>query len=208
MPLAVGTIVQITYRSEYQSQRYMLTHHYRISQTTSTQDTDSDTGSIAIFFTNTGPNEFATKYRECLSTDTTIREVVAQPVFPQRLVQRSVNVAYSGTGQGTASTGNIAAIITLRTQFAGRSQVSNKHIGPLATLDIGAGLTGGALQTALNELGDVMDQGIAIPADGANTITLIPVIFHKGTGLHDVIVSHLFSTRLGTMRRRTLRVGE
>lgn len=208
MPLAVGTIVQVSWRSEYQAQRYLLTHTYRVLSNNSTQDTAQDTASIAQFFSQTGAGDLTQKYRTCLATDAVIREIVAQPIHPQRLVRRSVNVNYPGTSSGTASTGNVAAVLTLRTQLAGRSQVANKHIGPPATVDIGAGLIGANLQAAMFTLQFEMDDQQSVPADGANVIELVPVIFHKGTGLHDVIVSGVVSTRLGTMRRRTLRVGE
>lgn len=208
MPLAVGAIVQVSWRSEYQSQRYLLTHHYRVLTNNSTQNTADDTASIASFFSLTGAGSLTTKYRVCLATDTVIREIVAQPIWPQRLVRRSVNVNYPGTSSGTASTGNVAAVLTLRTQLAGRSQVSNKHIGPPATVDIGAGMIGANLQAAMFNLLDEFDDQQSVPADGANLIELVPVIFHKSTGQHDVLVSGVVSTRLGTMRRRTLREGE
>lgn len=208
MPLAAGSIVLITWQSEYQSQRYLLTHTYRITATNSTQDTAADTFSIALFFSASDAGSLTSKYRICLATDTVIRTVTAQPIHPQRLVRRSINVNFPGTSSGTASTGNIAAVLTLRTQLAGRSQVSNKHIGPPATVDIGAGLIGANLQAAMLNLAMEMDDPQSVPADGVNLIELSPVIFHKASGLHDVIVSNVVSTRLGTMRRRTLRVGE
>jgi hypothetical protein len=208
MPLATGVIVQLSYRVEYQSQRYLFTHHYRVANNNSTQDTAQDTASIAFFFSQTGANDLMTRYRICLATDAVVREVVAQPIHPQRLVRRSVAVSLAGTSSGTASTGNIAAVLTLRTQLAGRSQVSNKHIGPPATVDIGAGLIGANLQAALINLGNELDDNQTVPADLPNEILLVPVIFHKSSGTHDVLVSSIISTRVGTMRRRTLRVGE
>lgn len=208
MPLAIGTIVQVSWRSEYQSQRYLFTHTYRVLLNTSTQDTTTDTGSIVLHFQSTAAGTLTARYRLCLATDSVVREIVAQPIHPQRLVRRSITVNYPGTSSGTASTGNVAAVLTLRTQLAGRSQVSNKHIGPPATVDIGAGLIGANLEAAMFNLAGTLDNNQEVPADGANLITLVPVIFHRGTGGHDVIVSHAVSTRLGTMSRRTLRVGE
>lgn len=208
MPLAVGTIVQLSYRSEYQSQRYLFTHNYRVLNNGSVENTDQNTALIAIYFSQTGVGDLMTKYRICLATDCVVREVVAQPIHPQRLVRRSVNVNYPGTSSGTASTGNVAAVLTLRTQLAGRAQVSNKHVGPPATVDIGAGLIGANLQAAMMNLGNELDDNQVVPMEGATTLELVPVIFHKLTGGHDVIVSNVVSTRLGTMRRRTLRVGE
>lgn len=208
MPLAIGTIVQVSWRSEYQTQRYLLTHTYRVLLNSSTQDTTTDTGSIVLHFQSTAVGTLTARYRLCLATDAVIREIVAQPVHPQRLVRRSIVVNYPGTSSGTASTGNIAAVLTLRTQLAGRSQVANKHIGPPATVDIGAGLIGANLEAAMFNLAGTLDNNQEVPADGANLITLVPVIFHRATGGHDVIVSHAISSRLGTMRRRTLRVGE
>lgn len=208
MPLAVGSIVLVTYKGTYAAQRYMLTHTYRVSNSTSTGNTTDDTGLIALYFSNTGANDFATRYRLCLATNYTINEIVAQPIYPQRLVRQSISVVYSGTGGTDADTGNICGVVTLRTQFAGRSQVANKHVGPIPKTGFTSGQVSGTLPTSLFNFLNSLRAIQNVPADGANSIELTPVIWHKGITQHDVITTGVVSDRVGTMRRRTLRVGE
>lgn len=208
MPLTVGTIVAVNFVGDWQSQRYMLTTTWRILNTTSLQNTSEDQQSIAVHFTDTSlTTNFVQRYRQCLGDAYTIRRVDAQAVFPVRHVKATVNLVYSGQMIGTIISGNLAATITLRTMLAGRTQVANKHIGPLTQESIAAGAPAGGLNTALGNFGAKLTQNEVVPA-GVNSITLVPVIFHKESGGHDVIVNHVVSDRIGTMRSRTLRVGE
>lgn len=208
MPLPAGTIVAVNFVGDWLAQRYMLTTTWRILITTSVQDTSQDAQSIAVHFTDTSlTTNFIQRYRQCLGSDYTIREVNAQAIHPIRHVKASVNLAYSGQFIGTITSGNLAAIITLRTQLAGRTQVSNKHIGPLAQESLSGGAPGFGLPAALANFGAKLTQNEVAPA-GPNSITLVPVIFHRDSGQHDVVLNHVVGTRLGTMRRRTLRVGE
>ena len=208
MPLPVGTIVAINWVGSYQQQRYLLTHTYRITETSSTQEPVGDTNSLAFHFTNTDPGTVTYHYRKCLPTNYDIREVAAQAISPQRHVKVGISVVYGGTAGGTAITGNVAATVTLKTQLAGRSQISNKHIGPIPTAGYNNGLIIGTLFSDLGTLGIQLSANQTVPAGATNTIKLAAVIFHKEFGQHDLIYNSVVSDRVGTMRRRTLRVGE
>lgn len=208
MPLPVGTIIQQTYVSLYAAQRYMFTSTWRIFITGSVQNTTEDAQSIALFFSDTTfQANFVQQYRSCISNLARIRTVSAQAIHPTRHVRASISVDYPGLFTGASPTGNVAATITLRTQLAGRTQVANKHIGPMGTNAYSSGSLESTYVPILANFGAGMTTNKVVPA-GVNTIELVPVIFHKKTGLHDVAVSHVVTDRVGTMRRRTLRVGE
>jgi len=208
MPLAPGVILAVSWREDFASQRYLFTHTYRVLSNSSTSDTAQDTAYCVLHFSDTGTGTMTSRLRSCIGSNVIIREVVCQPIWPQRLVKRSISTVYNGPGGSTSTTGNVSSVITLRTVFAGRNQVANKHVGPPPKDDIAAGLLIGTTPIALQNFGATLVSNQTVPADGANTIVLVPVIFHKDTGGHDIVVSSVASDRVGTMRRRTLRVGE
>lgn len=209
MPLGVNNIVLITYRSQYASQRYLLTHTYRVGSTTSTQTPALDSNDIALSFSQTGALELLDQYAACLGNNVQIREVIAQAIHPTRFVRASLALAVDGAGLTPASTGNIAGTITLRTFLAGRDQVAVKHVGPPMDEGVNAGAPSAGLFNALNTLGSgLVSNRIVDCTTAGETITLEPVIFHRASGTASGLADWVVSDRIGTMRRRTLRVGE
>lgn len=208
MPLAVGTVVLVSYKVSFQQQRYLLTTTWTVLLSTSTQNTATDTNDIAVSFAVGGAGTFATRYRNALGTNCTVDSVVAQPISPVRLVKREVVMGVPGTGSGTASTGNLAGVISLLTDKAGRSQIANKHIGPVPSGDIVLGKISAAYTLVLIDLLTSLRTARVVNLSDANSLTLGAAIFHKATGGVDAVTSGLISDRVGTMRRRTLRVGE
>lgn len=209
MPLGANAVVLVTYRSDFAQQRYLLTLTYRISATNSTQTPALDTIDIVTFFTNTAAGTLQANYRNCLADNVTINRVNAQGIWPIRFIRQQAVVANAGTWGATAVTGNVAGVLTLRTALSGRKQVSNKHIGPIASNAMAAGAPVAGLTTALGNLVISMVTSRVVDCTTAGqTMTLDPCIFHRSTGTSDLIESGNSSDRIGTMRSRTLRVGE
>lgn len=209
MPLGQNAIVLVSYQSTYNSQRYLLTHTYRIETTNSGQTPAQDTEDILATMTGTGAADLLTKYRACLGTNVTIDEAVVQGIWPTRFVRRSVGLALGGSMADTADTGNVAGVVTMRTELAGRGQIANKHIGPPGRSGLNTGSISNDLLSALNILGAQLaaDVQVALSAAG-QSIEMVPVIFHRASGTSNPIDDHIVSGRVGTMRRRTLRVGQ
>lgn len=208
MPLALGDRIGCAWRGTWEQQKYMFTHTWKVALTTSTQTLTRDLQDITNAFASLAPLSLLSLYRPCLATDYTINENTAQRVSPQRSVKVVRVQSDAGTGGGTAVTGNTAAVFTLKTINAGRSQVANKHVGPIATADYSAGKIGGALSTALALFAARFTASYAIPLTSLENLVLVPIIYHRATATDDLTDSIAVSDRVGTMRRRTLRVGE
>jgi len=209
MPLGANAIVLISYRIEYEAQRYLFTQTYRIDATTSTQFPAQDTTDIVNVFAASGTGTVLNALLKCLATNASVRECTAQGIYPIRFVKKSYALNLPGTGVGTTNTGNIAGVLTLTTDLAGRSMVANKHVGPPPTAEVTAGAPTTGYRLDLNSLGQAILDGETFNLTAAaESMTLGPVIFHKATQTATGITDRNASTRIGTMRRRTLRVGE
>lgn len=208
MPLAVGDVIFCTYRGLYVSQRYIYTHTWKVALTTSTQSVPRDLQDIAHEFTLAGPLKFSTLYRTCLATNYLITDATAQRIWPIRSVKTSESMGVDGLASDVATTGNVAAVFTIRTQNAGRSEISNKHIGPLSNAEYNAGAVLPTLNTNLVIFALRHIASLVVTLTDTNSITLVPVIYHKSSGQTSLTDSIVVSDRIGTMRRRTLRVGE
>lgn len=103
-----------------------------------------------------------------------------------------------------ATTGNVAAVLTIRTQKAGRNQVSNKHIGPLPSDGYDIGRVSPTLLTPLEILADNLRTALGTPDGGIYQ----PVIYHKSGGGPgdnvDVLHSAVVQQQIRTMSRRTV----
>lgn len=208
MPLALGDRIGCAYIGTWESQKYMYTHTWKVALTTSTQTLTRDLLDITNAFAQNAALTLLSLYRACLATDYTINENTAQRISPQRSVKVTRVMADAGQGGGAAKTGNVAAVFTLKTINAGRSQVANKHVGPIADADYSAGKVGGALNTALAVFAARHLSSYSIPLTSLENLVLVPIIYHRQTATDDLTDSMAVSDRIGTMRRRTLRVGE
>lgn len=208
MPLAVNDIIGITYRSSWQEQRILLTLTYKITGTDSTQSVATDLAAISMWFTEGDANKVLQPYLSCLAQDVLVESVRAQKISGVRSVYKETAINTGGLVGFDAVTGNVAFPITLKTDLAGRNQVANKHIGPLPSNFIDSGkLNVAANPNIVNLETELLDSVVVVPGVG-ETITLFPVIFHKSNQTSDFITSAQHGDRIGTMRRRTLRVGE
>lgn len=209
MPLGENAIVLLSYRIEYETQRYLFTQTFRVQSNTSTDFPANDTQAIVNFFMSSASGTLLEALRKCLGTNATIRECIAQGIYPIRFVRRSGTLALAGTGVGLANTGNVAGVLTFTTDLAGRSQVANKHIGPPPSAEVVAGAPTTGYRLDLGVLGQRIIDTFLIPGmNPGEDFVLVPVIFHKSNGTSNPITARIASTRIGTMRRRTLRVGE
>jgi len=111
-----------------------------------------------------------------------------------------------GGARGSAGTANNTIILTARTDMAGRDQVGNYHIGPLAADDQDEGAPVPGLVDAVTAFGDRLLEmtAFAFPGGGYCDWCLFNWETHQASNITNIMVGD----RIGTMRRRTLRVGE
>lgn len=205
MAILVNSAVQVSFKGTWQGQRIILTQNYVVSANASANSVVQDLGTIVGYFNLGGAGAFRTNYLLCLPTNYTLNFIRAQVIAPFRSVYVDVASNVVGTYGGSASTGNLQFPITLYTANGGRNQIAVKKIGPAGDSSYVNGapentFKAGALTGFAAEL--TQQQVTLAPA-----ITLDPIVMHPGGTFTPVIGSRL-PDRVGTMRRRTLRVGE
>jgi len=209
---ALNDVWQVSFRGVYNAQRIILTQTYQVTQITP-PITDGNAALVLLNAVRAGVGGFdliESAYLACMPAEYELQVIRAQNVKPNRRVYHEVIRTQPGTHAEVADTGNLAAVVTMRTDFAGRSQVSNRHIGPIpstGTVQTLGALTG-AYKTLLSTLATALLQSWseAIP-----TITFTPCILHPTDIVPpnvDKITSAIVGETVRVMRRRTLRIGE
>jgi hypothetical protein len=179
--------------------------NYNVSATTSAQSVLQDLGTINGHFTLAGVGSVMGSYLACLPTDYTLDFCRSQVLSPFRSVYVDAAVATPGTFPALASTGNLQHAITLHTANGGRDQIAVKKIGPAPDGTYAGGAPDPAYKAGplLALAGVLISQRITLGVQ----ITLDPIVKHpNNTG--QPVVGYRLPDRTGTMRRRTLRVGE
>lgn len=112
-----------------------------------------------------------------------------------------------GTEAAQPSPPNVAAVITLKTDKAGRDQVANKHLG---AVPLGFYVAGILTEDAINVYDNVaasLTNTIPV-SNGADEFDLIPVIYHRsGLTTSDTITQRQVNNTVRVMRRRTVGLG-
>lgn len=209
MPILQGDLIQITLLGYWNQQAIMLTHHLKVRTPPSGGQTTSQAlQSLLTAIAGETPGTLARTYLECLPDNYTMRIRSAQKIYPTREVMQSQSDALVGLWEsGTALTGQLAGVITLRTEKAGRSQVSNKHIGPAPDDGILNGQTTAAWRVPLDNLANALETAIT----AANGAIYDPCIYHRGgdgaAAKSDLITSYVLQPTARVMRRRTVGLG-
>lgn len=213
MAVELGDVMFLSWRGRYAGQRIVLTHTLQnVIRPSNTRTPAQVMGSILQKVNPAIMGSVITNaYLAALPEQYTLEEIRAQLVFPTRYRWQSLNTAgFSGTNPNSANSGQLAGVLTFWTALSGRSQVANKHIGPLPDALSGNGvLTAGALATLLT-----LRATLAEPIDMITTLDGVwqPGIWHSrakdGQPTFDQWISSTTQTTTRVMRRRTVGVGE
>lgn len=168
----------------------------------------TDLGLINTGLSAGGVQDVLTPYLACLPATYSALEVRSQRVYPLRMAYRSLAlVGAVGTNVNPATVANRSACITKRTDFSGRNQVANNHIGPAPDASAAAGVITPAYTALLNALASKLVTAWVPPTSGS---LLIPVIFHKNQ-LPVISTNIINAFNIGAtarvQRRRTIGVG-
>jgi len=147
-----GDLFLATAGGSYAGQRIMFTHNYRLEAVDPGVSTGLATATLnkGVRGDVTGDDLLETSYLLCLPQNYSLLYWRTQLIEPQRYVGIDFARDVTGLIEEDAVTGNVAGVVTLRTDKAGRNQVSNKHIGPVPTS--GANLESGTLKAAYKAL--------------------------------------------------------
>lgn len=205
--LVANDIVQVNWRGLCFGQRIILdTTYVVLSNFPVINSFFQDATKIVDLLAVGGAIDVQTAYLACLPPQYTLEEVRVQKINPGRSAYFSAGfVGAVGTNAGAATVANDAACITLRTQQSGRSQVANKHIGPVPDVANVAGLLTVGYKTTLSALGGKLVVSGTPPTTGA---LIAPTIFHRATLTNDLVQQFLLGQQGRVQRRRTVGVGE
>lgn len=206
--IALNDIILLSFRGTYQQQRILFTHTYAVTAVPASPTPAADFVEDFLVNIQASPTNLSGGYLSLMPTNYTLQEIRAQIVAPVRQVVQKLAIDDNGAANA-ASTGNLAAVITLNTALAGRSQVSNKHIGPIPSDATNGGSISVAYKNAMDVFGSLLTTTVQ-SISGSGTAT--PVIYHRtppvGTAIYDEILNFVSQTTTRVMRRRTLGVGE
>lgn len=209
MAIDIGDIIEVGWESEFNAQRFLNVMHYRkqVNQTVPTTAIQEE-AQIAVELSTGGAGTLVDLYRDCLPSNLTLHRVRVQVIRPLRLVPRYGSIEAAGTAATTAQQGNLSAVITFKSDFAGRNQQGSFHVPALPKdMALGGYLADAGFIADFNALGAKLIQSITPAGTGAE---YLPVILHPNGHVPDGngITDYICQSTVRVMRRRTVGVGK
>lgn len=209
MAVTLADVWRVSAEGVWDLQQIRLSQHYIVSSVTGTVP-DTTLSALLLAKLNGGMGGgdlFESKYLACMPPSYTLTRWVVQKIYPTRLKYESLARGAAGTHAFDTATGNQAAVITGQTPFAGRSEVSNKHIGPIpqdsSVQD--SGMVAAAYKALLTTLAGAFNSSITSVAPA---VQLDPGIYHRTGGIRFTSYYQMtVQDTLRVMRRRTVGVG-
>lgn len=208
MPIVVGEIVQVTHRGLCAGQRIMLVTHWKCLSNAFTGGLLNDLSRVNDAFYNAVAGDYFDTYLKCLGTDYTFSGVRSQVVSPSRSIYvEKVGLNEPGRADVPANTPNLTAVVTRISEGAGRSGVSNSHLGPVPNTHYANGILTNGHIVLINAWGTKFTQ---IASTAAPIATFSPVIFHRPPAVvtSTDIVAFRTQIEVRDMTRRVVGRGE
>lgn len=209
----IGDVYLLSIAGRVFGQRTLNTFHYRIEDNQAEFDDDqmSDALRNAFIPAIANPATIGWSFLECVPPEWTFEELWVQAVSPIRYRKHIYPQTKPGAYEGEATVPNVAAVITRQTEFAGRDQISNLHVGPIdvsgAFAAEGVLTTDGTVKLASLTTALLED----LPVGGGAQWSARPVIYHPNKtdppNFNYIVGANVQSTTR-TMRRRTVGRGE
>lgn len=204
IPINDGSIVLVSLSGKMYGQTVLLTHTYLVNSTYGVGSWDMDPNFNEFVGQADGAIGLADVYADAVSVDLAEIFMTLQVIAPTRYVKRQYPLTNNvGTVAGAALPQNVAHVITVQTDYAGRRQRGNKHIGGVpASFSVDGELAGGG-PGALADLKDVLVLPQTIAGTGDSIWT--PVLYHRGQeDYFDIITTGIVQATTRTERRRTV----
>lgn len=207
--VSIGDIYELRMCGKFENQATITLQHLRVM--TLTPPVDSITLQGAIQAAAIAVGGIARDMLTVLPSDWSADRVECQRVFPKNNRTVITQSLWAGAGaRGASNTANLAQVVTRRTSFSGRSQVSDVHL-PVSTAvaDIVDGLLSAAQKAALDTWSGHLYQNLVLMT---GTVSLAPVIYHRKVdplvqSVWDEITTYAVQPTVRTMRRRNVGVG-
>lgn len=210
MAVAIGDVFQVIAGGLWQQQQIRLTLTYVISQLTAAP-TEAQVANSMIQQVGAQPggaNIIETAYKNLLPTNYTLDFWACQKIYPTRWRLQILSRAVPGLNAGACNAPNQAAVVTLTTDQAGRSQQSNLHVGPIPQDNL-TQVNGLVTFAYSGLLGNFATQRLAGLASVPVGYAAEPCIYHRGrVPAFTVLTGYEVGATLRVMRRRTVGVGK
>lgn len=195
----VGEIIRADVVSYFAtlSQVGMYSNHYRVSAVTGAGTT---LGAIASQLDVL----FRALTKAVLASNATYRGVVARMIWPAPPSPPAIESANFGPGlvAGDAMALQVAGVISLYTQFAGRAYRGRRYIPFPSETDNGPnGIPTAGYLAGLDAIKNQLLQTLTVGA--ADSVTLVPCLFHRRDNSTNDLRGGLSRTGWGTQRRRS-----
>lgn len=207
MAVAVGDVFLVTLEGICNDQVIMLTQTYEVATLAGATDEALVSADLAERVSAAGADILESDYLNCLGTNYTLDFIHAQKIYPVRFRRRTEVRGVPGTGGAAATTSNLAMVISLHGEEAGRDQIANKHVGPIPT-DV-LFYDEGVLEAAGKSAQLALANQLILDVGAAGWYTMKPCIYHRATVIpkSDYITGHVLPEQVRVMRRRTVRLG-
>lgn len=208
MSVAANDIILATFEGTCVGQRIMLTHTYRVASITAPPfDERTVCENIAERMSAGGANIIEGPLLNAMPSNYTLTGIHVQKIWPVRFRRFSLPLAAAGAIANAALSANVSTCLSMHSDEAGRSQVANKHVGPLATA-VGW-YTGGELTAGYKAVLDALGAALLSDITAAGWYNIVPTIFHRGDVVPkwNDIVGLVREDTVRVMRRRTVGLG-
>lgn len=207
MGLAVGDIVQVSWRGTSMAQKMMLVRNYVLSGGggNAGNSVPDDLSQLGTEISVGGAKDITTAFLNVMPSNYDLFEVRCQVIAPERSVLVDTFAGPAAGTEGTAANvPNDAAVVTFRTDIAGRKQVANIHLGPLPSDAATQGQLTAGYNAKLLTLVDKLTTAIQ-PLAWAGTLK--PIILHRPAMTWNLITNFQIQPQARVMVRRTLNRG-
>lgn len=204
-----GDLVMLSISGTCFGQRIVFTHSMQVINPDESNDYLEVMTNILSGLLEGATKPITAKYLACVSSDYTATAIRAQRIWPTRNAFVEIPVEYPGTSSA-ANAANLMAALTLRTDKAGRNQVSTRKIGPIGFEDAEEGLITSNFKSRMQTLADELISNQEVANIG---LGLEPVVIHRDAETHVITGSDGFTNwtvqdQVRTMSRRTVGRGE
>lgn len=210
----LNDLMLVTFEAVCYGQKIVLTHTLKATTVTGDQSVLTAQGDILDKLKEGGDLDVVTFWSACLQTSCTVKKMTAQRIHPTRMRKTEITQDKGGLAGASEAT-NLASAISFKTQFGGRKQIANKHIGPLAFGTAETLIKDGVLTAAYVALFiDLADALLAAPTTNAGNVQWTPCIVHRAKEKpHPITGSDVYDTYeingvLSSQRTRIIGKGE
>lgn len=205
MPLvAAGAILSHIMEYVCDSQRCLLTQHYRLT-TPSTGSVDGVLVANAVDAEDRSAFNFDATFAGALSNNVGIAQRRLQWIYPTRYVVYTYTPAETeGTVEGFNLPPAVASAITLRPEVAIKGKISTKHMGGVPSEWVSGGTLAPDAITAYEALAADMIQPYSLTVSGS-PVELVPIMYDRAVQANSLqVVQYSVQTTSRTERRRVV----